>query len=113
MSSQENEALNELLEQFDKLTGIIDELYKLKRDNMFRYLSKNARNTLLTGLMESSGAVEDAAKATYRAIKKVKRERLPEEVADLLLVGNRNEAIAFAPVVINNESQVASSFPSD
>jgi hypothetical protein len=66
---------------------------------MFRYLSKDGRNKLLLGLMESSGAVEDAAKATYRSFKKVKRERIPEGVADLLLFGNISEAIAYSPVI--------------
>ena len=99
MISQENAALDELIDQLYNLNEITDKLYVLKRDNILRYLSKNARNKLLIGLMESSGAVEDAAKATYRSIKKVKRERIPEEVADLLLAGHRYEAIAYDPVI--------------
>ena len=99
MLNQENAALNELVNQLYKLSEIVNGLNKLKKDNMFRYLSKNARNKLLLDMMETSGAVEDAAKATYRSIKKVKRERMPEEVSDLLLTGDLHAAIACNPVV--------------
>jgi hypothetical protein len=111
MINQENAALNELIDQLNNLDRLVADLNSLNNDNMFRYLSKNARNKLMTGLMESSGAVEDAAKATYRSFKKVKRERIPEEVADLLLAGNLDAAIAYAPVVTG--TQASSSFPSD
>lgn len=97
--TKQTDALDELIIQISHLQDIADTLYKLRNDNMFRFLSKNARNALLDGLMEKSGSVEDAAKATHRAIKKVKRERLPDEVADLLLADLRHHAIAFAPIV--------------
>lgn len=95
-----SDSLDELIKQIDHINIIAAELYKLRNDNMFRFLSKNARNELLNGLMEKSGSVEDAAKAAHRVLKKIKRERLPEEVADLLLCDHRRHAIAFAPVVV-------------
>lgn len=97
--TKQTDALDELIKQLGQLDRITSSLYKLRNDNMFRFLSKDARNSLLDGLMEKSGAVEDAAKATHRALKKIKRERLPEEVADMLLAGLRHEAIAYVPVV--------------
>ena len=96
---QDDVALAELNAQLDDLTSIVVQINKLRADNLFRFLSKQARNQLLTGLMEKSGAVEDSARAAYRALKKTKRERLPEEVADLLLAGRRELAIACNPSV--------------
>lgn len=101
-----NDALTELNIQLQSLTNIVDKINDLQRDNLFRYLSKNARNALLVGLMEKSGAVEDAAKATYRSIKKGKRERLPESVADLLITNERLDAIACNPFVTGTPSPV-------
>lgn len=94
------DALDELIHQIDNLSDIASALYKLRNDNMFRFLSKDTRNKFLDGLMEKSGAVEDAAKAAHRAIKKIKRERLPDEVADLLLRDLRHHAIVATPVVV-------------
>ena len=112
----QNDALKELVKQVEKLNFIVNQLNKThNHDNMFRFLSKNARNELLAGIMETSGAVEDAAKATYRSMKRVKRERLPEEVADLMLVNRRDDALAFMPTVTRTptSSITASSFPDD
>jgi hypothetical protein len=96
---QDDVALIELAAQLDDLNAIVNEIIKLRGDNLFRYLSKTTRNTLLNDLIEKSGAVEDASRAAFRAIKKIKRERLPEEVADLLLSGRRNLAIICKPQV--------------
>ena len=96
---QDDIALAELIAQLDDLNTIVEQISKLRSDNLFRFLSKAARNQLLDGLMEKSGAVEDAARAAFRSIKKIKRERLPEEVADLLLAGRRELAIVCKPQV--------------
>jgi hypothetical protein len=93
------DALTELMNQALELNVIIETLRVLKRDNMFRYLSKQSRNELLNDLMETSGAVEDASKATVRAFKKIKRERVPDMVIDFLLGDYREAAIAFVPEI--------------
>jgi hypothetical protein len=96
---QDDVALAELNAQLDDLNALVVRINQLRGDNMFRYLSKNSRNALLGSLMEKSGSVEDAARATFRALKKVKRERLPEEVADFLLAGRRDLALVCSPQV--------------
>jgi len=95
----DDEALQELVAQMEDLQSVVDTIVRLRSDNLFRYLSKPARNILLSGLIEKSGTVEDAAKATYRAIKKTKRENLPDEIADLLLTGRKDLAIVVSPFV--------------
>lgn len=92
-------ALQELVDQVNDLNGIVDQIVRLRSDGFFRYLSKQSRNTLLHGLLEKSADVHDAAKAAFRTVKKIKRERLPEEIADLLLAGNRQTAMAAAPLI--------------
>lgn len=93
-------ALGELNAQLDDLNAVVAQINRLRADNLFRFLSKAARNELMTALMDKSGAVEDAARAAFRALKKNKRQRLPDEIADLLLSGRRDLAIVANPEII-------------
>jgi hypothetical protein len=90
-------ALLELETQMLKMADILSTLLPLYDDNMFRYLSKQSRNELLNDLMEVSGAVEDATKASVRVFKKIKRERVPDVVVDFLLADDYNSARDFVP----------------
>ena len=99
-------ALGELNAQLDDLNSIVAQINKLRSDNLFRFLSKVSRNELLTALMEKSGSVEDAARAAFRSLKKIKRQRLPDEIADLLLSGRRDLAIVANPYVIGAPIEV-------
>lgn len=103
---EDDVALAELCTQLDDLNMIVGRIRNLRGNNLFRFLSKTTRNQLLDGLMEKSGSVEDAARAVFRSIKKVKRERLPEEVADLLLAGRRDLAVICKPQVTGTPTVV-------
>jgi len=81
-------ALAELVAQLEDLNETVNTIVRLRSNNIFRFLSKPARNTLIYGMLEKAGSVEDAAKAAFRSIKKNKRERLPEEVADAMIAGS-------------------------
>lgn len=98
-TTQDDVALAELNAQLDDLNAIVVQINKLRGDNLFRFLSKASRNDLLGSLMEKSGTVEDSSRAVFRSLKKVKRERMPEEVADFLLAGRRDLAIICNPQV--------------
>jgi hypothetical protein len=94
--------LQDLIIQIEDLVFIVERIARLRDDNLFRFLSKQSRNELLQGLVEKSGSVDDAAKAAHRSLKKIKRERLPENIADLLLSGQRQHAVAAAVTVSGN-----------
>jgi hypothetical protein len=84
-SVHEDVALAELVAQLESLNETVNAIVRLRSNNVFRFLSKPTRNTLIYGMLEQAGVVEDAAKAAFRSIKKNKRVRLPEEVADALI----------------------------
>jgi len=101
-------AVEELIAQTEELINVINQIHRARSENFFKFLSKQTRNALLQGLLEKSGAVEDAAKATVRALKKgSKRERLPEEIADMLLLGQRQAASACVPTVTGKPTETA------
>lgn len=90
-------ALQELVAQLDDLNTVVNQLVRLRGNNVFRFLSKPARNSLIYGMLEKAGNVEDAAKAAFRSIKKNKREPLPTELADILVAASAG----LRPIVID------------
>lgn len=103
---QDDVALAELNDQLDDLNALVGKINKLRANNLFRFLSKSTRNHLLDGLMEKSGSVEDSARAALRALKKIKREPLPPEVADFLLAGRMDLAVASNPQIVGDAPEV-------
>ena len=89
--STEVAALRELEKQLNILTETVATIIRLRDENMFRFLSKKSRNELTVRMVETAGSVDDAAKAAFRALKKHKRIRVPEELTDLLIKFNTVE----------------------
>lgn len=76
------------------LLQLAEALVSLQSEDLFKSLSKKTRNELLEALLEKSREIEEASRATHRALKHVKRERLPEDLADDLIlyaVLNKND----------------------
>ena len=85
-------ALRELEKQLNILTDTVATIVRLREENVLRFLSKKARNDLTIRMVETSGSVDDAAKAAFKALKKHKRIRVPEELTDMLIKSNTVEA---------------------
>ena len=81
--------------ELDKLTALLEQTLEnvktisvLRKHDMFRFLSKKARNDLMLEMRENGASIEELAKGAFTALKKNKRVRVPDEVVDALLVGN-------------------------
>lgn len=84
-------AINELYASACTYSVLINQLKLLLEANQFRHLSKAKRNEMLDALLNQAGELEDAAKAAHRGLKKVRREHLPDDVADALIISGVNE----------------------
>ena len=78
-------ALADLCEKVDLLYGSALEMQRVRDDGFFKYLSKPHRNKLMTSLIEQSDEVRDLTRAVVNGLKKIKRERIPEDMLDMLL----------------------------
>jgi hypothetical protein len=94
--------IQDLVDNVTDLVFVVDQIKRLHDDGLFKYLSKASRNSLMQGLLDKAGAVDEITKVAFRSLKKIKRERVPEEVVDLLIAGDRNRAVAFRPTVTGN-----------
>lgn len=101
---EDDVALQELALQLEDLNSIVNQIIKMRSDNMFRFLSKKSRNEILDSMIEKTGAVEDASKAAVRSIRKTKRIPLPDEIADLLIANRRHIAVAAMPDISGSPS---------
>lgn len=115
MNTENHDAISEVSAQLNALNDTINKINLLYSEGMFKYLSKNARNELLNELIEHVGAFEDASKAAVRTLKKIKRERLPESISDLLVQGEfdpeRFKELVDIPTTSVEISTTFSSFP--
>ena len=85
-------AVQTLVDTIDDLATTVNTIQTALSNGMFKYLSKGTRNELFDKLLEQAGATEDTTKAVFRQLKKVKRERIPEQLTDNLIVGVRPHA---------------------
>lgn len=63
----------------------IDQFKALIESGDFKYVSKKARNAMLHRLLDESREIEELSKVVFRALKKVKRERMQDDGVDRLL----------------------------
>ena len=94
--SPEEKALNELHAKIVDLQMIVETIMKMRKEKLFRFLSKKTRNELMISMVEVAADVKDGAQAARDALKKNKRIRVPEELVDALLVENRLAAIVIS-----------------
>jgi len=71
--------LDKTLKEFQDKVAILRDLHKAGN---FKYLSKKSRNELLMRLIEGSSEIKDASVGTFRVLKKVKRQRVPDKLVD-------------------------------
>lgn len=80
-------ALADLRESADQFLTQVIMLQRLRDDGFFKHVSKPRRNELLQGLLETADTNRETARAVYSSMKKIKRERISEELVDKLLEG--------------------------
>lgn len=97
--SIEERELDKLTGQLEKLTTTVSTLKTLRKNDMFRFLSKKARNELTEEMVEMASCVQETAKNVFRALKKNKRQRVPEDIVDALLVKNEEQALAISKLI--------------
>ena len=97
--SPEEKALNELHAKIVDLQMIVETIMKMRKEKLFRFLSKKTRNELMISMVEVAADVKDGAQAARDALKKNKRIRVPEELVDALLVENRLAAIVISNTI--------------
>lgn len=78
--------LNDLEQMANDFSDHIQKIRLMQENGFFKFASKPTRNALLTGLLDQVSAMEETTKVAFRSLKKVKRERVPDEVVDTLLV---------------------------
>jgi hypothetical protein len=79
--------LADLADLAEDFLSHVTQIQRLQENGFFQYTSKKTRNDLLNGLLEKADAIDEGCKGAFRALKKVKRQHVPEEVVDALLVG--------------------------
>ena len=78
--------LNDLEMMSNDLSDHIQGLRLMQENGFFKYASKDCRNELLDGMIKKVDTIDETAKVAFRALKKVKRERVPDNLVDTLLI---------------------------
>ena len=85
--------LEDLIQLADEFADHVDKIRLLQLAGNFRYASKEFRNEMLNGLMSKIDILDETTKVTFRALKKVKRERVPDSFVDSLLADSVRDFI--------------------
>lgn len=83
---------NEVVQLLEEQRAVVDNFINLLEFDTFKFLSKTGRNEGLQLLIKQGPAIEDASKALFRALKKVRREHMSDEVADAALLNNASNS---------------------
>lgn len=84
--------LEDLIQLADDFADHVDKIRMLQAAGNFRYASKEYRNGLLNGLLSRIDILDETTKVTFRALKKVKRERVPDSFVDGLIANQDGRA---------------------
>lgn len=77
--------VEELTDKIGNYNLKVSIIMRLVDDDQFKLLSKQGRNALMNGMLDDVADLEELTKTFHRALKKVKRERVPEEIIDEML----------------------------
>ena len=85
--------LNDLEQMADDFFAHVQRIRMLQENGFFKFASKNTRNEMMSAMVDQSRDLEELSKVAFRSLKKVKRERVPEEVVDNLLISSVTPAM--------------------
>lgn len=80
--------LNDLEIMANNFSDHVQGLRLMQENGFFRFASKECRNTLLKSLLDRVDELDETTKVAFRALKRVKRERVPDSLVDSLLVSS-------------------------
>lgn len=78
--------LNDLEMMANDFSDHVQGLRLMQENGFFKYASKECRNELLDGMLSKVDNLDETTKVAFRALKKVKRERVPDRLVDTLLI---------------------------
>jgi len=86
-------ALNDLNNIVAGIQDHIEDLQYLQDADTFKYVSKSTRNSKLNELVDLGDRAREAIRGCYELLRRVKREPLPDQIADLALFGKLDDTI--------------------
>jgi hypothetical protein len=78
--------LNDLEMMANNFSDHVQGLRLMQENGFFKYASKECRNELLDGMLAKVDTLDETTKVAFRALKRVKRERVPDHLVDTLLI---------------------------
>lgn len=78
--------LNDLEMLANDFSDQVQQLRLMQENGFFRYASKECRNKMLKEMLDNAAQLDETARIAQRALKRVKRERVPDSLVDGLLV---------------------------
>lgn len=75
----------DLLEMSYEFSELVTQIQTLQSNNFFKHLSKDTRNTLLEKVSSDVESIKDLSRVVLSGLKKVKRERISDELLDQIL----------------------------
>lgn len=84
-SSDVDVVLNDLEILVDDFAELLRVIRTMQENGFFRYATKATRNTLLDQMLKGVNDIDETTKVARGALRKIKRERVPEELVDLFL----------------------------
>jgi hypothetical protein len=83
--SELQKAADDLIDLLYQQTQSVTTIKSLIRNDTFKNLSKPGRVELLQEILTQASEIEDSSKGLFRLAKRVKRERITDEVTDKIL----------------------------
>jgi len=78
--------LNDLEMMANNFSDHIQRIRLMQENGFFKYASKECRNEMLDSLLKQVDVLDETTKVAFRSLKKIKRERVPDNLVDSLLV---------------------------
>lgn len=80
--------LNDLEMMANDFSDHVQGLRLMQENGFFKFASKDCRNELLDGMLSRVDTLDETTKVAFRALKRVKRERVPNQIVDSLLISS-------------------------
>jgi hypothetical protein len=80
--------LNDLEMMANNFSDHVQGIRLMQENGFFKFASKDCRNELLDGMRKQVDALDETTQVAFRALKKVKRQRVPDTLVDSFLVGS-------------------------
>lgn len=90
--SHEIGILGEIFSLQNELGSLTGQIATLVSGNNYRFVSKRARNRILSMAVQRADEISETLKVLHRSLKKVRREKPSDEQVDLLFINDLTSA---------------------